>query len=385
MHSRALTGSGSLGRDTVEDVAPRVTLQTIADRVGVSRMTVSNAFSKPDQLSPAMRQRILEAAKELGYVGPDPAARALARGTAGAVGVLFTDSISFAFSDEISTGFLGAIADVLGPTGLALTLLTTPERQDVVPARDVPLDGALIYACNLDSPGTEWLKRRKVPLVLVDQEPDGEHVSVNIDDREGARLAARHLIALGHRRFGILNSSMVGTSGLLPNPRAARTGYVSGIRLAGWLDALEAAGITPTVVQERSYSTESHRTGAGLLLDQVPRPTAIIAFSDVAAENVVAVARERGLRVPEDLSVVGFDDSPLARRMTPPLTTVRQDVEEKGRVAASALTRLIGVTAPGEVLPPEPPESVLLPVELVVRGSTAPPPPDDGDDPRDGA
>jgi DNA-binding LacI/PurR family transcriptional regulator len=368
MHARALT------RDTVGDVAPRVTLQTVADKVGVSRMTVSNAFSRPDQLSPAMRQRILDAAQELGYVGPDPAARALARGTAGAVGVLFTDSLSFAFSDEISTRFLGAIADELGPTGLALTLLTTPERQDVVPARDVPLDGALVYACNVDTPGIEWLKRRKVPLVFVDQAPDGEHVSVNVDDRGGARAVAQHLVDLGHRRVGILNSSMVGAAGLLPHPRAARTGHVSGIRLEGWLDALEPADVTPVVVQERSYSPEGHETGARLLLDQDPRPTAIIAFSDVAAASVIDVARERGLRVPEDLSVVGFDDSPVARRTTPPLTTVRQDVEAKGRLAASALTRLIGRSAPGEDLPPGRPESVLLPVELVVRGSTAPPP-----------
>ena len=100
----------------------RVTLQTIADRVGVSRMTVSNAFSRPDQLSPELRRRILSAADDLGYVGPDPAARALARGRTGAVGVLLTDSLRGAFSDEVATTFLGAIADGLEPSGLALTL-----------------------------------------------------------------------------------------------------------------------------------------------------------------------------------------------------------------------------------------------------------------------
>ena len=99
----------------------RVTLQTIADQVGVSRMTVSNAFSRPDQLSAAMRQRILDAAKKLGYVGPDPAARALARGTTGAIGILLTSSLRYAFDDDVATGFLGAIAGELAPTGLALT------------------------------------------------------------------------------------------------------------------------------------------------------------------------------------------------------------------------------------------------------------------------
>jgi DNA-binding LacI/PurR family transcriptional regulator len=151
---------------------------------------------------------------------------------------------------------------------------------------------------------------------------------------------------------------------------------VSRWRLLGWLDALDAAGITPTVVQERSYSAVEQESGAWLLLDQDPAPTAILAFSDAVADSVVRVARERGLRVPEDLSVVGFDDSPLARRMTPPLTTVRQDVEAKGRAAAAALVaqiaRATAASAGDEV--PERPADVLLPVELVVRGSTAPPP-----------
>src|ERR671939_417373 len=100
----------------------RVTLQTIADRVGVSRMTVSNAFSRPDQLSEDLRRRILQAAEDLGYVGPDPAARALARGTTGAVGVLLTASLRYAFTDDVAIGFLGAVTEELEPTGLALTL-----------------------------------------------------------------------------------------------------------------------------------------------------------------------------------------------------------------------------------------------------------------------
>jgi DNA-binding LacI/PurR family transcriptional regulator len=168
----------------------------------------------------------------------------------------------------------------------------------------------------------------------------------------------------------------VGPAGLLADPRGARTGYVPGLRLLGWLDALDAAGITPAVVQERSYSPAEQELGARLLLDQDPAPTAILAFSDVVAESVLRVARERGLRVPEDLSIAGFDDSPVARRTNPQLTTVRQDVEAKGRAAAAALTaqiaRATAVSTGGEV-PPRPAD-VLLPAELVIRGSTAPPP-----------
>src|SRR3546814_15040237 len=100
-----------------------------------------------DQLSSDLRDQILAAAQELGYVGPDPAARALARGTAGAVGVLLTDSLRYAFTDEVATGFLGAIVDELAPSGVALTLLTSDERGEAVPARDVAVDGAVVYSC----------------------------------------------------------------------------------------------------------------------------------------------------------------------------------------------------------------------------------------------
>ena len=116
----------------------RVTLQTIADQVGVSRMTVSNAFSRPDQLSSSLREKILEAAQKLGYVGPDPAARALARGTTGAIGILLTPgSLEYSFRDDVATGFLGAVAHELTPTGLSLTLLTASTDGDLVPAAQV--------------------------------------------------------------------------------------------------------------------------------------------------------------------------------------------------------------------------------------------------------
>src|SRR5438128_9973980 len=165
-------------------------------------MTVSNAVSRPDQLSATMRERILATAQELGYVGPDPAGRALARGTTGAVGILLTESLGIAFTDQIATRFLGTIAEELAPTGLALTLLTSSSTGDVIPARDVAIDGALVYSCDPTSPAVEFLTRRRLPLVYVDQHPVDGVASINVDDRHGARAAAQHLIDLGHRRIG---------------------------------------------------------------------------------------------------------------------------------------------------------------------------------------
>jgi DNA-binding LacI/PurR family transcriptional regulator len=344
----------------------RVTLQTIADRVGVSRMTVSNAFSRPDQLSAALRERILAAAEELGYVGPDPMARALARGSTGAVGIVLTESLRTAFTDLVATSFLGAIAEELAPTGLALTLLRSDSSETVIPARDVAIDGALVYMCDPTSPAVGWLLRRRLPLVFVDQNPAEGIPSVNVADRLGARAAAQHLVDLGHRRVGLLMSGLHGQHGLVDDPFALVDGYPSRQRLLGWYDALEPAGVKPVVVRVRDAHSDDVRGAARLLLDRADRPTAVLCFSDTMAYEVTQAAADLGLRVPEDLSVAGFDDHPLASQIRPALTTVRQDVTEKGRIAAALLTAALSGDAPE-------PEHVMLPTELVIRQSTAAP------------
>lgn len=348
----------------------RVTLQTIADRVGVSRMTVSNAFSRPDQLSHELREQILAVARQLGYTGPDPVARALVRGTTGAVGVLLTDSLRYAFTDEVATGFLGSVVDELAPTGLALTLLTAEERSDVLPARDIAVDGALVYSCRPRSAARDWLVRRRIPLVYVDQDPDPDISSVNVDDRGGARTAAEHLVELGHRRIAVLT--------LAPDARDAGGEGTPGVphvqreRRIGWLGALSDAGIEPLAVVEASGHADADAADAAeelLALD--PRPTGVVCFSDVLALGMVQAAHRLGLSVPDDLSIVGFDDSPVATRSEPALTTIRQDVAEKGRVATEILRAAIDANRDDT---PVEPRQVVLPTELVVRGTTAPPP-----------
>lgn len=351
----------------------RVTLQTVADRVGVSRMTVSNAFSRPDQLSDGLRQKILAAARELGYVGPDPAARALARGSTGAVGVLLTSSLRYAFTDDVAMGFLGAATEELTPTGLALTLLPSTSRDQVIPARDVALDGALVYSCDPDTTAVDWLERRNLPLVYVDQEPREGIPAVNVADREGARAAAQHLVDLGHRRIAVMTAGLHGDPGVVAASVAlAESGtwkHVGRQRLLGYLDVLEPLGIDAMVYRQLSNDDEEARAVAKDLLDRDDRPTGILCYSDVLAHGVVRAAADLGLDVPGDVSVVGFDDSPLASRVTPALTTVRQDVAGKGRAAAAALAASIEAVRTGGTRPTE---HVVLPTELVVRDSTAP-------------
>jgi DNA-binding LacI/PurR family transcriptional regulator len=345
----------------------RVTLQTIADKVGVSRMTVSNAFSKPDQLSDALRSRILDAAADLGYCGPDPAARALVRGTAGSVGVLMTDSVSYAFRDEVATGFLGAVSEGLAPSGLALSLISAAGSGERVPARDVPMDGAIVYSCQQESAALDWLRRRKMPLVYVDQPPAPALSTINVDDRGGARKAAQHLVDLGHRRVGIVALTLRD----LPDARPDEEPHVTAQRLLGWNDALSAARIEPHVVRATSLRDDAAYAEARALLEKPDRPTGVLCYSDVMASWVVRAAEDLGLSVPQDLSVVGFDDSPLARRVRPELTTVRQDIEVKGRAAAAALTEAVALAGEGRTAEPR---HQLLPTDLVVRDSTGPAP-----------
>jgi DNA-binding LacI/PurR family transcriptional regulator len=348
-----------------------VTLQTIADRVGVSRMTVSNAFSRPDQLSADLRARILSVADTLGYTGPDPAARALAKGRAGSVGLLLSDSVSDTLTDRVAIEFLAAVAEELNPTGIALTLFSAAEQDGVLPARDVAIDGAFVYSCNPKSSAVSWLLRRNLPLVFVDQAPAPGIPSVNVADRDGAAAAARHLVELGHRRVAIVTTGFAGEFGVVSDPLDMLLANTERQRLVGWLEPLRAKRIRPTIVRIRHAEPYAvGRDAARTLLAQQRMPTGVLCFSDAIARGLIDELDRAGLRVPADVSVVGFDDSPLAETTRPPLTTVHQDVKAKGRAAASALVAAI---ERGKDAPPARARHVLLPTELVVRESTAPP------------
>ena len=366
---RVIVGSGSEGGEQVG----RVTLQTVADAVGVSRMTVSNAFSRPDQLSPALRERVLATAAELGYSGPDPAGRALARGSAGAVGVVLTESLGNAFLDPVAAAFFGAVAEELAPTGLAVSLIPADTIGERSAARDLPIDAALIYACAGDAESVKWLQRRNLPIVSVDREPEPTGTSIRLDERAGGRLAAQHLIDLGHTDIAVftMDPSQEGF-GWNDDPHARLDNHVADERLRGVLQTMDAAGLTLRVFHVKDNYDHVIAPGATAIVADPDRPQAIICFSDLMAAAIVSAAQSAGLAVPEDLSVVGYDDSWLATAVRPPLTTVRQDFVAKGRAAARALVRGIDAVRAGTPLP-LPAEDLIVPVDLVVRGSTGAP------------
>jgi DNA-binding LacI/PurR family transcriptional regulator len=341
-----------------------VTLATIAETVGVSRMTVSNAYNRPDQLSPALRERILAAANELGYGGPDPVARTLSRGETGSVGVVLDYPLTRAFTDPATVQFLHGVAAGCEKQARGMALVPRIADRDAALVGSALVDGFVLYCVPEGDPRMDAVRARKLPYVRVDFAPDPALLSVNIDDEGAARAVAEHLVALGHRHFGMVLSQ--DETGETAAEAEAKTVYhVEAARLAGWRAGLEAGGVDWTAIPVaggRGKGSDVGYNAAARLLDRAQRPTAILALSDQLAIGVLAAAAERGIAVPRDLSVAGFDDIPEAAHATPALTTIRQPHHRKGSEAVRLL------------LEGEPSGSVLLPTELVIRASTAPAP-----------
>lgn len=351
----------------------RVTLKEVAAEVGVSIATASNAYNRPDRLSPAVREKVLETASRLGYAGPDPLGRGLRRGKAGALGVLYAVRLSYAFEDPAAVMFLQGVSAAAEEAGLTITLISggsyTDRNPDVV--RSAAVDGFVVYCVARDDPLMEALLGRRLPAVFVD-DPTAEGVpSVRVDDEGGARAAAKHLLDLGHEIVGVVAFELAPRrhGGMADLRRQEATSYLSArARLRGYAAAVDMAGLSwsDVPVYECPYNApEEGRKAAEVMLDRTPRPTALLFTSDQLAFGAAQAARERGLSVPEDVSIVGFDDVPEASRATPPLTTVNQPHFEKGLKAGKALVAQLA----GE----ESPASEVFATHLVVRRSTAPP------------
>lgn len=345
----------------------RPTLMDVARAAGVSRSSVSYVFSRPERVSDELRARVLAAAAELGYAGPDPAAATLRRGRAGTLGVLFTEALSYAFSDPAAVLFLKGIATAGERADVGLTLLPVPpESGDAMAAvRGSIIDGVILYSPPEDHPAVAALTARRLPVVRVDMDPAPGAAVVEIDDTGASRELAAHVLSRGHRRLAVLADrlSADGFRGPVDDARRRAAGFPTARRrLAGYDEALRESGVDPGTVPIYDCggnTVEDGRAGANALLAAEPRPTAILAMTDQLARGTLAAAVERGLRVPEDLAVAGFDDLPEAATTDPPLTTVHQDSAAKGACAAELL-----------LAPEFTPRVVRLPTRLVVRGST---------------
>jgi DNA-binding LacI/PurR family transcriptional regulator len=356
----------------VTDQPPRrrPTLSDVAAAAGVSASTASLAFSGAGPVAPATRERVLAAATRLGYTGPDPTAVSLRRGRSGVVGVVVGERLRDAFRDPYVATMLDSLVDALAGQGLAILLLPMTHDVTAAPAeqyRTAPMDAVVFATGGLaDDPALAVVTGRGVPVVAVEG-PDVPQASiVRIDDRAGTASAVRHLVALGHRDVAVVTMPwrLDGTAGPMSPQRRSVAGFAdSAERLSGVHDVL-----TPVAVWETgANAVESGRAAAKALLSGPAgsRPTAVVAQSDVLAAGVVQGCAELGLRVPEDVSVVGFDGVSVPWLAPHELTTLVQPVHDKARRTAEAVMARIAGGGRTETA---------LPVTLRVGTTTGPAP-----------
>lgn len=343
----------------------RVTMKDVADRAGVSKTAVSFALNDPSRLSEATLKQILGAARELGFT-QNPAARMLRTRRTNSIGLLLPQALDKVLENPYYTQLLQGIGQVCHREGLTL-LMAPPLRGSVL--KTIPyaaVDGFIVSGLEVDRGEVNALRQRQIPFVLVDSDEHPGVASIEIDDGEGMRALVEHLLQGGHRRIAFLAFE----SGM-------DTGYASwrgplGRRMQGAATALAAAGLAPDsdgiVVREIPHTRSAGADAFNSLWTAPLRPTAIVCFSDMMAYGVLDAARALGVSIPGDVSVAGFDDLLDSALITPSLTTVRQPIETKGRLAAEHLVDAISAGRTDGA------RRDMLNTTLLVRNSTGAPP-----------
>ena len=334
----------------------RVTSQDVANVAGVSRTTVSLVLNEVagTHITPETRQKVREAAEQLGYI-PDATAQALATRRAKAIGLVMTRSPHHIASDTFLPQILGGLLGVIRQHKLRLLIESVEaEHQDQVYlelARANHIDGMILLTPRIDDAGFKKLEEVDVPAVLMGKLVDSNLYSVDIDNRLAAKKATRYLVELGHTKIACISNAR-------PSYSAAPD------RVLGYKDALREAGIVPdeNLIMYADFDPQSGFDCMQCLLASEVKFTAVFVASDNVAMGAKSALREAGLRIPEDMSMIGFDDIPWARYSDPPLTTVRLPAQ---RLASEACLMLLDLMQGSK--PPE--QHVVLETELIVRKS----------------
>ncbi|MFD7473226.1 LacI family DNA-binding transcriptional regulator [Streptomyces sp. NPDC059837] len=313
------------------ETVSRPTLEAVAARAGVSRATASRVVNGGDGVREPLVERVRRAVEELGYV-PNQAARSLVTRRHDAVAVVIAEPETRVFADPFFALQLRGISKELTAHDSQLVLLLTEGRDDHTRVGRYlaggHVDGALVFSLHLDDPLPELIHGAGVPTVFGGRPGWGDGarpaVYVDSDNRGGAREAVRHLVGLGRTRIAHITGALDQTSAV--------------DRLDGFRDVMGEAD--PRLVVEGDFTPAGGERAMRELLERCPDVDAVFAANDLTASGALRVLRERGRRVPDDVAVIGFDDMlPVAEQTDPPLTTVRQDIEEMGRLMARLLLR----------------------------------------------
>ncbi|MFI0446398.1 LacI family DNA-binding transcriptional regulator [Actinomadura sp. 6N118] len=318
----------------------RVTLAQVAEQAGVSVMTASYTYNQPDRVSDQARSKVLAAASQLGYAGPDPSARSLRRGSTRTLGVVMGEHLSYAFEDPEAVSFLAGIADVCADRGYGMTILPITGAADDVPRiTAAAVDGFVVWTTSDDDPVLAAVRAMRRPAVVHGGPAVRGMELVSIDNRAAARSVGTVAFAgaerpavvsfpLSRARISTITTGADITDVLFPVTRE---------RLEGYREAAEDAGIAwrdvVIGVCARNDAAEAERVAASLLASGEP-PDAIAAMSDQQAAGVIHAARAAGRVIPDDLAVTGWDDAAVAERLG--LTTVAQSLRDQGAACAHA-------------------------------------------------
>jgi alanine racemase len=343
----------------------RVRIGDVAGRAGVSKSTVSTAFNNPERLRVGTTARIRAVADELGY-RPHPVARMLAQRRTSTLGILTPQALVVAFANPFFSMFSQGVASVAEEFGYGLLFVSPLHGSLARAAGQASVDGFVAIGLGEDHPEVEQIRSAGLPIVLVDSAAFPEHSSIAVDDEGGAFAAARHLLDLEHTEFLVLavEPPNFGIEGGTVGP--ALEGVMAR-RLRGYRRALDAGGVE--LADERVVTGPASFDGGMAAFERALEAglhfTAVLAMSDAMAIGAIHAAHERGLTVPGDVSLVGFDNIDEAEHTHPPLTTVHQPVREKGAEAARLLLAAVDRRDSGQ------PEHRLLETRLIIRASTA--------------
>ncbi|WP_405374626.1 MULTISPECIES: LacI family DNA-binding transcriptional regulator [unclassified Microbacterium] len=320
----------------------RATITDVAREAGVSPSTASVVFSGKVAVSDATRERVLAAASTLGYTGPDPRAASLRTGRAGIVAVLFRERLGTAFRDPVTSVMMDGLSDAIAPIGAGVLLLQDEPagagRATGPSLTTAPIDAAVLIGCNeIVRSSVDTLRGRGIPVVVIEGDAGADVPQVLLDNRESQREAAEHLRSLGHTDVAIVTLAQNG---------AMQRGFIahdSDVTVDVTRDRLQGArDVYPDApAYAAAESTIDEGFAAGRVLFAGERPTAVIAMSDLLAAGVIRAAEEAGLRVPEDVSVTGFDGVVVDGFAPYVLTTLVQDAGAKGRAAGEAVVAMI--------------------------------------------
>ncbi|WP_154402087.1 LacI family DNA-binding transcriptional regulator [Ornithinimicrobium cavernae] len=325
----------------------RVTLAQVADRAGVSTMTASYTFSRPERVSAASREKVLAAARALGYGGPDPSARSLRRGSAGALGVILGEHLTYAFDDPQARAFLAGVADVCAEQGHAMTILPVVDAgADVARVRAAAVDGYILWTTEDGAPVLDAAIATHRPVVVHGGPAAAGARLVGIDNRAAARAIGQVVFA-GATLPAVVSFPLTSARRAQvvagPDPHGV-TFPVTRERLLGLQDAARDVGARWSEVLVAVCSTNDAREGHTMtadLMSRTPRPDALATMSDELASGAVAALDAVGLRMPRDVALTGWDDAEVAHRLG--ITTVAQSMREQG--AACARQILTGTTS----------------------------------------